>query len=146
MYEIRCTVSDAKLASVLKALNGLTFGLPSVTVVEDTEAPVAKTASARKNYVRGPYKPSKRKLKKVGGLRDKGSGAPQIVRDLISKSGALRISAKEMKQATMAQGYSPGGYSHAIKLLTEDGTIKPLGFGHYEIVKKPETATHTQSA
>jgi hypothetical protein len=143
MYEIRCTVSDAKLASILKALSGLTFGLPSVTVVEDTEAPVAKTASARKNYVRGPYKPSKRKLKKVGGLRDKGSGAPQIVRDLISKSGALRISAKEMRQATMAQGYSAGGYSHAIKLLTEDGTIRPLGFGHYEVVKKPETAVQS---
>ncbi len=141
MYEIRCTVSDAKLASALKALNGLTFGLPSVIVAEDDEAPVAKTASGAKNYVRGPYKPSKRRIKKAGGLTVKGTGAPQIVRDLIATSGALRISAKEMKQATMAQGYSPGGYSHAVKLLTKDGTIKPLGFGHYEIVKKPETGS-----
>lgn len=145
MYEIRCTVSDAKLASVLRALTGLTFGLPSVIVAEDNEAPVAKPVAARNSRVRAKPKKSLGSVNKLGGLREKGTGAPQIVRDLIASSGASRISAREMRQATVDKGYSPGGYSHAIKLLTKDGTLRPLGFGHYEIVKKPDALEQLKS-
>lgn len=142
MYEIRCMVSDARLANALTALKGLTLGLPSVQVVNNPSAVSTKQAPAPKEYTRGPYKKKRKKPLIMGSLNRKDQGAITVARELLAKSSVgSEILAREIRDATKAVGYSDGAYSHAIKLLKADGTIKPLGFGHYRIIKKPEKAT-----
>lgn len=141
MYEIRCNVSDAKLASALTALKGLTFGLPTVQVVEDGSTTASTSVPTPATYPRGPYKKNKKKPIVIGSRQRKDQGAVTIVRDLISKQEVGdKFMAREARDATKAVGYSDGAYSHAIKLLKKDGTIKSLGFGHYQILKKPVLA------
>ncbi len=139
MYEIRCKVSDAKLPNALRALSGLTFGLPTVTVDSEDEVKVA-TPKVKSYYTRGPYKPKRRPPVVSGSSTRKGEGAVVILRDLIAKHPSNKFTAREVKEATLAIGYSPGAYSHALKILRAENTIRPLGFGHYEILKKPEQA------
>lgn len=131
MFEIRCIVGDKKLRDVLLSLRNLTIGAPSVTPVEalGPQEDTAPVASAKPNK-----KTAKRRT--GGGFRVKGTGVIQILRPLIEKSGVEHISAREMKVAAEAAGYRPGAYSHGVKILLEEGSIKALGFGHYQVVKR----------
>ena len=131
MYEIRCIVGDKKLREVLLALRNQTLMAPTVTPVgEDTPFYTEASKASR------PEKKTKMKttIKNRGGFRKKGEGVIQVIRPLIEH--VEHISAREMKAAANAAGYRPGAYSHAVKILMDEGAIKPLGFGHYEVLKK----------
>lgn len=147
MFEVRCIVGDKKLSDTLRALRGHTIEPPVVIPVEEDIADdSAKVDGLLKAAATKPQPKFKKRRKPIqmGGKHLKGRGATVIVRDLITSTGATQISSKEMKRATMAQGYSPGAYSHAIKLLVADKTIRALNsFGDYEVVKPAVKTTST---
>lgn len=138
MFEVRCVVGDKKLRDVLLLLQGNTLEPPVVIPTGNaepaatpvvTKAPVPQRAAATKKKRKPPIH--------QGGSHLKGKGATQVVRELIERTNAIRISAREMKHTTVAQGYSDGAYSHAIKLLVADKTIRaiPGTFGEYEVLR-----------
>lgn len=148
MYELRCKVSDAKLASALTALTGLTFGLPTVTV-DHSEAPASFKPTPVVRPTNAPYHKKKGRKKPLiaGGSHLKGTGAVTVIRSLIDKLEiGAKFTAREASHAVEKTGYSKGAYSHGLKLLMADGSIKPMGFGHYEILKKSAAQPDSLSA
>lgn len=135
MFEIRCIVGDKKLSDALRALKGHTIEHPVVLPV-DSLSPAA--AGANGNTEPAPKKKYKRRKPLIaGGSHRAGQGTIQIARDLLTKSGVDKISAREIKQAVMAAGYSHGAYSHAIKILLKEKVLKPTDqLGEY-IVTHP---------
>lgn len=151
MFEVRCIVGDKKLSDVLRVLKGHTLEHPVVIPVDEAGmghnvSQTEQASTQTSNPAKVKYKPRRRK---VGGHHVKGKGAVQVVRDLINRTGAIRISAREMKRATMAAGYSPGAYSHAIKLLVADKTIRAISgtHGDYDVVRHtPDVVKITQAS
>lgn len=132
MYEIRCTVGDKKLREVLVFLrNNRT--MPVVIPLDGGDD--EETVKGER-----PTVPNKKRRKplRYGSRQAKGTGAVTIIRDMLDKAVTNKVLAREMRDATMAAGYREGSYSHGMKLLVEEGVIKPLGFGHYQIMKKTE--------
>jgi hypothetical protein len=136
MYEIRCIVGDKKLRDVLVFLtNNNTLEPP---VVIPTGPPLTNGLDKlKKDAAKAPMakKPQKKSFKH-GGKHTKGRGATEIVRDLLTKTGATRIFAREMREAAVAAGYSTNAYSNAIKVLLADNTIRRAKglFGVYDVV------------
>lgn len=139
MFQVKCIVDDRNLPAILRALGKLTFANPIVTpLADDTQSVTPK--------VRGPYrkKPKKRgefradgKRRLVGGRGAKGGGVGRLLRDYVNSSTKLNVSSKEMRKFAEAAGYGKGSYSHGIKLMLADGTLKALDtLGDYEIVRK----------
>ena len=128
MYEIRCIVGDKKLREVLVFLNNNNTLEPPVVIPTASSLPginAPKTAPVQPpTQKKAPPKRRKKPIQQ-GGQHLKGRGSTQIVRDLLERTRATQISAKEMKRATVAAGYSSNAYSHAIKLLLADKTISP---------------------
>jgi hypothetical protein len=132
MYEVRCIVGDKKLREVLIFLNNNNTLEPPVVIPVGPsslkgEAAMNTTINEAVVHLKKP-KPDKKRRKPVqtGGRHQKGTGSVQVVRAFMAQTGATHISAREMKQATIAAGYSPNAYSHAVKLLIADKTIRPI--------------------
>lgn len=142
MFEVRCIVGDKKLADALRALKGHTIEPPvAIAISEDKDPEVARPAVAAqvKPQLTPTARVERRKAKRKRNLRS--GGAIGIARSIISVPGKTRVSAKELKQATMAAGYSHNSYSHAIKLMIEDGIVESTDEkGVYKIVQQ----THAQ--
>lgn len=144
MFEVRCIVGDKKLSDVLRALKGHTIEHPVVIPVSEAGG---ESNSGTFDYTvpaQAPKKPKKAKTPRRGGYHMKDKGAKQVVLDLISRSGAIRISAREMKRATVAAGYSTGAYSHALKLLVADRTLRAIAGsrGDYDVIQSETAPVH----
>lgn len=152
MFEVRCIVGDKKLSDVLRALKGHTLEHPVVIPVDDKvmSASQLDAADAQPNPKRGPYKKSKVRKSPVqrGGYHLKGEGATRIARDLIERTGVTHITAREIKRATMVAGYSPNAYSHALKILVADKTLRPVkgAVGEYDVIKFTPTVVTASEA
>lgn len=144
MFEIRCIVGDKKLSDALRALKGHTIEHPVVLPVDAETAPVAAPTNGSDPVPKKKYK--RRKPLVQGGKHRTGQGTIQIARDLLAKSGVDKISAREIKQAVMAVGYSHGAYSHAIKILLKEKVLKPTeSMGEYIVTHPhPHQSSETQ--
>lgn len=125
MYEIRCIVEDKKLRDVLRFLNDNKTLEPAVVIPVDDTDTAAAVASAAPAAPKLQKKSKRKKPIQAGSRLLKGKGSTQIIRDLIERTGVERITVAEMREALVAKGYSKNAYSHAIKLLTADRTIRP---------------------
>lgn len=151
MLEIRCLIEDKRVSEALRALKGLTVDHPVVLPYEtESAAQPAPSPQATKPARRDSLSKYKRRVRKdgrpvkVGGHHSKGKGAAEVVRTLIAQSDADHITAREVKRAVMAAGYSTGSYSNALKLLQDEGAIKAMEtIGDYRVVRpaNPETVT-----
>lgn len=137
MFEVRCIVGDKKLRDVLVFLRGNTLEPPVVIPTGETDEGTGIVTPEPKPRQAKVKKRVPRAVGRQGGFHRKGLGAVKVIRDLIDNSGAVRISAREMKQVTVAAGYSPGAYSHALKILVADNTVRPSPDtrGDYDVVK-----------
>lgn len=159
MYEIRCIVGDKKLKEVLVFLhNNNTLEYPVIIPLGNDGHSQPQNGNATQT-VQEPTKPKApvQKLKKPklsakqrksplqpGGKHLKGQGATAVVRNLIERTGVTHITARDMIQATMATGYSKGAYSHAIKLLLADKTVRRGSEIGVYVINKPTQKTVTQ--
>jgi len=149
MYEVRCLVEDNKLRGVLVFLNNNNtleppVVIPTVLNNRDIDAPVVQQPKQpqQSTQKKAPPKPKRKKPIQQGGSHLKGKGSTQVVRDYIKGNGVTEITAGEMRKATVAVGYSTNAYSHAIKLLLADRTIRPAPgkpHGNYVVVKPTHT-------
>ena len=96
MFEVKCLVSDKKLAEVLNSLGGLTLQPP---VVE----PVALTNGASK---------------------PPGMTAEAALMDYLREKKPKQLSTKEMKAHLLTKGYSNNGYSYALKVMLGKKILK----------------------
>jgi len=99
MFEIRCIVGDKKLAEALRALNGLTLEPPVTLAVGGTELLPAN---------------------KMNG----GKGAIQIATELIKHDKLKQVTASQLRQCLVTNGYSKNGYSYALKMLLEKKVLR----------------------
>lgn len=135
MFEIRCIVGDKKLREVLVFLNSNNTLEPPVVIPVGgiNAAEVVKKVTVQQPKI---YKKRRKPIHR-GGKHLKGKGSTQVVRDFIERTGVHHITARDMKTATVSAGYSPNAYSHAVKLLLKDGSIKPTKeVGVYQITPK----------
>lgn len=96
MFEVKCLVSDKKLAEVLNSLGGLTLQPP---VVE----PVALSNGASKSP---------------------GMTAEVALVEYIKLNKPKVLSTKEMKAHLLTKGYSNNGYSYALKIMLGKKILK----------------------
>lgn len=101
MFEVKCIVGDKKLSEVMRALGGLTLEPPVVIAVDGAE--ILQTKKPRPN----------------GDMTSFG-----LVTDLIKRDKLKKITAAQLKQYLVTNGYSSNGYSYALKLLLERKIVK----------------------
>lgn len=114
MFEIHCIVGDKKLADALKGLSGLTLEPPQIIPVASVNAAVTDRST-----------------------KSKRGGSLGLMTAYIRSKKLKQISANEMKKFLMTQGYSPNGYTYALKSLQTIGILKKSKQPHvYDVVKK----------
>jgi hypothetical protein len=138
MFKVQFTVEDKHLASVMRLLQGRPYlgGLEFIPTDEPKTGTSSKLNRAKKPYKRGPYKRAGHR----GVPHLKGQGATQVIREFLATVVGSQTKASDMAKAAAAKGYARGAYSNPLKILVKDGTLKPLGFGHYEITSKKAEA------
>jgi hypothetical protein len=104
MFEIRCIVSDKKLADVLKAVNGLTLEPPAVFPGEVANGHSPPLNDRATKYAQG--------------------GATGMLQAFIKKTKPKQLSSSQLKKFLMDHGYSDNGYSYALKRFLERGVLK----------------------
>lgn len=130
MYEIRCIVSDKKLADFLRAVRLLTMEKPGIEPMDDDPIYGSPRFEDNAKPVKNKKKGTPRKNKRHS---PPGKGALSVVEDLIQ--GRTTITVKEASAAVQQHGYSSTSYTHPIKLLLARGVLSPVSKGIYNVLK-----------